>query len=397
MEQNNIPIFNKAEISKDFNGECKIKYDDGEYVGPVVKGLAEGKGIYYFKSGAKYDGYWKNGDYEGKGKYIGNNGDRHEGDWKDGKIVKKRKIGKTEQTKSKQTKMFYQINELDSSKTIKQEEYKILQTIDQQNEFIKNKQDIILNEHIKISYDDHGGKDGSLQANINKDLFTNIVNEDTKSFYISSNACCGGFYDENKTTLFDIVKEQIKDKDCIGFVSLVKQEYSNTIKSTINDKGETGAKRIPNNQKGVNVEDVYKNKDEYFEYYCIINEKNKETGLIEQNIYQVPYQLCYWREDLIEQKDETYSNKFIAALTALKEGKPYSFTTDVDENGKQMQKEITISLNKNIEKIKPVEIKEVTKPKIKTDYTQYEIKEIENKNPKKRTKTTTKKQQNNIG
>ena len=295
---------------------------------------------------------------------------------------------------TKQTKMFYQINENDNNETIKPEEYKILQTIDQQNKFINNKQDIIPNEHIKISYEDHGDGRRKLEQTINKDLFTNIVNTDTKSFYISSNACRGGFYDKNKTTLFDIVKEQIKDKDCIGFVSLMKQEYSNTIQNTINDKRETVVKRMPVNEQGVNVEDVYYNKDKYFEYYCIINEKNKETGKKEQNIYKIPSQLCYWREDLIDKKNEKYGNKFMEAFNVLKEKTEkndkihdYIFNNDnVELEGKNVEN-FNIVINGKINK---VEIKELTKPKIKTDYTQYEIKEIENKNPKKRTKTTKK-------
>ena len=440
MKQENIPTFNKTNIPNGFTGKCRIVYDYSVYEGCVVKGLAEGQGkmtwsngdVYEgnwkdgkregrgtitWSNGAKYDGDWKDGKMEGKGKYTYSDGTKYDGDWKDGKmegkgfcyskngykyegdykndkIVKKRSFGKTKNTKLKQTKMFYQINEYDNSKTIKPEEYKILRTINQQNKFINNKQDIIPNEHIKISYEDHGTDCRVLKQTINKELFTNILNTDTKSFYISSNACHGGFYDENKTTLFDIVKEQIKDKDCIGFVSLVKQEYSNTTQSTINDKGETGTKRMPINKQGVNVEDVYYNKDKYFEYYCIINEKNKETGLIEQNIYKIPSQLCYWREDLIEQKDKTYGNKFIAALEALKRGQAYNFFNDVTfyvDESNETTKNIPIPISGELKKV------EIQKNNGWFTPTTYEIREVKNEQSTKRTKTTTKKQQNNIG
>ena len=80
--------------------------------------------------------------------------------------------------------------------------------------------------------------------------------------------------------------------------------------------------------------------------------------------------MCYWREDLIDK------GIFQEAFEALKSGKDYSFTTDVRDNGKVIKnKEITISLNKNIEKIKPVEIRPIEPidfPK------QYEIREVIN-------------------
>ena len=408
------------------NGKGTMTYDNGKYEGDFKDNKRGGKGVYYFADGDKYDGdwkddkkdgkgvfyfadgdkyegYWKDDKFDGKGVYYFKNGNRYEGDWKDDKIVKKRKIGKTNNTKSKQTKLFYQINENDKSKKIKPEEYKILRDINQQNEFINNKKNIIPNEHIKINYNDHGDNDRSLQENINKELFTNIINKDTKSFYISSNACYGGFYDKKGTNLFDIVKEQIKDTQCIGFVSIKKKEYSNTIKNTINNAGETGVKRIPNNQKGVNIDDVYENKDDYFEYYCILNEKNQDRGQMEQNIYKIPSQLCYWREDLIEQEDKTYGNKFIAALTALKHGKPYSFTTYVDENGKQIKKEITIDWrikDKNREKTaNKVKIEEIPNFQTNTNYKQYKITEIKHQEPQATTLNlnNNKNQQNNIG
>ena len=42
----------------------------------------EGKGIFYYNSGDRYEGDWKNDKIEGKGIYYFNNGDRYEGDLK---------------------------------------------------------------------------------------------------------------------------------------------------------------------------------------------------------------------------------------------------------------------------------------------------------------------------
>jgi hypothetical protein len=41
-----------------------------------------GKGVYYWKNGNRYDGYFKNKLREGKGVYYGQDGDRYEGEWK---------------------------------------------------------------------------------------------------------------------------------------------------------------------------------------------------------------------------------------------------------------------------------------------------------------------------
>ena len=76
------------EINEVLNKE--IKYDNGRYVGQVVNGKMEGKGIYYGKDGNRYEGDFKNDKAEGKGIYYYNNepwkGDRYEGDYKNGKM-----------------------------------------------------------------------------------------------------------------------------------------------------------------------------------------------------------------------------------------------------------------------------------------------------------------------
>ena len=57
-----------------------------EDMGQVVNGLREGKGIYYYKDGDRYEGDFRNGNKEGKGIYYYNTepwkGDRYEGEWR---------------------------------------------------------------------------------------------------------------------------------------------------------------------------------------------------------------------------------------------------------------------------------------------------------------------------
>ena len=67
------------------NSHQEFKYDIGRYVGQVVNGIPEGKGIMYYNSGNKYEGDFRNGKREGKGIYYYNDGDRYEGDFKNGK------------------------------------------------------------------------------------------------------------------------------------------------------------------------------------------------------------------------------------------------------------------------------------------------------------------------
>ena len=54
------------------------------YEGEWKNGLYEGKGIMYWSDGDKYEGYFKNGLFDGKGIYYYNNGNRYEGDYKNG-------------------------------------------------------------------------------------------------------------------------------------------------------------------------------------------------------------------------------------------------------------------------------------------------------------------------
>jgi len=65
-------------------------WEDGDrYEGDYRNDNKEGKGIYYFNSepfkGDRYEGDWRNDQREGKGIYYYNNGDRYEGDYRNGK------------------------------------------------------------------------------------------------------------------------------------------------------------------------------------------------------------------------------------------------------------------------------------------------------------------------
>ena len=79
--------FDKLNINNINNQE--IRYNEGRYVGQVVNGLPEGKGIFFWNDGPskgdRYEGEWRNNKMEGKGIYYAHNGDRYEGDYRNGK------------------------------------------------------------------------------------------------------------------------------------------------------------------------------------------------------------------------------------------------------------------------------------------------------------------------
>ena len=77
-DKNSVLKFN------DIMNNKELKYNNGRYVGQIVNGKREGKGIYYW-NGERYEGDWKNDKREGKGIYYYKNGDREMGDWKYGK------------------------------------------------------------------------------------------------------------------------------------------------------------------------------------------------------------------------------------------------------------------------------------------------------------------------
>ena len=68
--------FDELKINNTINNQ-QLKYNNGDrYIGQVVNGMPEGKGICYYNNGNRYEGDFRNGLKEGKGIYYHNNGDR---------------------------------------------------------------------------------------------------------------------------------------------------------------------------------------------------------------------------------------------------------------------------------------------------------------------------------
>jgi len=66
----------KQEFSESKNNIQEIKYSSDprnpinkriKYIGQVLNGVPEGKGIMYWKNGERYEGKWKNDERDGKG------------------------------------------------------------------------------------------------------------------------------------------------------------------------------------------------------------------------------------------------------------------------------------------------------------------------------------------
>ena len=73
-----------------FEGKGIMHLNNGDiYEGEFKNDLKEGKGIYYYKNGDIYEGDYKNDLREGKGIYYFNNGDREMGDYKNDKPIGK--------------------------------------------------------------------------------------------------------------------------------------------------------------------------------------------------------------------------------------------------------------------------------------------------------------------
>ena len=75
-DKNSVLKFN------DIMNNKELKYNNGRYVGQVVNGKKDGKGIYYYNEGDIYEGEWRNGKKEGKGIYYLKDGERYEGDFR---------------------------------------------------------------------------------------------------------------------------------------------------------------------------------------------------------------------------------------------------------------------------------------------------------------------------
>ena len=84
--QNKFDQLSKKFDINNINNQQELKYDNAKYVGQVINGLREGKGIEYFQhepfKGDRYEGEFRNDIKEGKGIYYWNDGDKYEGEWK---------------------------------------------------------------------------------------------------------------------------------------------------------------------------------------------------------------------------------------------------------------------------------------------------------------------------
>ena len=81
MEKVNNKL-NEIKINSD---NKELQCENGRYVGQVVNGLREGKGIYYMKNDDRYEGEWKNDKRDGRGIEYKSNGNRYKGDFRNGK------------------------------------------------------------------------------------------------------------------------------------------------------------------------------------------------------------------------------------------------------------------------------------------------------------------------
>ena len=358
-------------------GHGEMTYKGGVYKGEWKGGVMEGHGKYTYESGNAYEGKWKGGVREGYGKMTFNNGDVFEGEWKGGKIKQNRTIKKIPLDNAENI-LLQNIEDIETTKTDK--EYFTEQNTKKNKSYI----DITKNEkvpqentnkkdHLKIIYSDHGIQ-GSRK--LNKPISDLPNANGRKSYYISDSACLGAFVDPDDNNLIDKIKEKIKGTDAVGFFShILSKNNTCGLHSTIDKNNQIGLKRTISCKGGVCVNDKHFNehKDEFFHYYCILNEGER------QNVYKIPHQLCYWRETLIDDKHTSdkhkYPNKFMEALDNLKQGKSFTFTTkaQVDIGDKFVEQNTEITISGKIEKVEVI-THDVIVPRIKVVQSEYQSK-----------------------
>ena len=61
-----------------------LEFAEGKYVGEIVFGVPQGKGVMTYNDGDRYEGMWNDGVPDGKGKYSVAKGDVYDGEWKGG-------------------------------------------------------------------------------------------------------------------------------------------------------------------------------------------------------------------------------------------------------------------------------------------------------------------------
>ena len=84
--ENKFDQLNQNLKINNINNQQELNFDNARYVGQVVNGVSEGKGIDYYNNGDRYEGDFRNGRKEGKGIMYYNKepfkGDRYEGDYR---------------------------------------------------------------------------------------------------------------------------------------------------------------------------------------------------------------------------------------------------------------------------------------------------------------------------
>ena len=70
IKMNNNLINDNKKNNNDIINNQEIKYNDGKYIGQVLNGLKEGKGIMYYNDGDRYEGEFRNDKREGKESII---------------------------------------------------------------------------------------------------------------------------------------------------------------------------------------------------------------------------------------------------------------------------------------------------------------------------------------
>ena len=308
---------------------------------------------------------------EGYGKTIFEDGEYFQGDWREHKIKQTRKIKKIPLDNAED--IFLQnINDYDKidKKTFPQQQTKknkIYVNITKGEKLPQKSANE--KDHLKIIYSDHGNSNLLLKHPI-----CDLPNANgRKSYYISNITCGGAFVDENRDNLIEKIEEKIKGTNTIGFFSHVDKQYSVVYEPSIDKDGRIGTKRAFASKQGADVNDEYFNthKDEFFHYYCILNEGER------QNVYKIPHQLCYWRETLIDDKNTSdknkYPNKFMEALDNLKQGKSFKFTTkaQVDIGDKFVEQNTEITISGKIEKVEVI-THDVRVPRIKVVQSEYQ-------------------------
>ncbi|MBQ7536724.1 MAG: hypothetical protein IJT14_01215 [Rickettsiales bacterium] len=153
-------------------------------------------------------------------------------------------------------------------------------------------------KHYTMEIYEHGNAQRKFAKNI---LRTGLEINDSNfqkldSFYLKSRACHGAYFDDN-TNIFTEIQKKLKNcdnKEPKCFVRLVKKDYiSQTCMILNKERGTRRFTDLPKSNKEnkpVIYEELYADKDKYFDYYYVTKDA----------IYKVPHVLVHNRVDLID-------------------------------------------------------------------------------------------------